>query len=145
MKDIEHWTYSEDEEFLSVPTMDKLCSMLKTKFKEQESQLDNLRKQNKKILDENWKDNELQKMKEELQITRANSDRGFPISEFEYKAAMDWINEHEAFKHPRPEGAFPRGGAIGGSYQWIFTPTGIGTFGEVKCSCGDSFTFQEEA
>lgn len=144
MDDIEHWTHDKNGEFISVPTMDKLCSMLKIKFREQEKQLDNLRKQNNKILDENWKDNELQKMKEELQTIRADARRGFPISESEYKAAMDWINSHEASKHPSKH-PFPRGGAIGGSYQWIFTPTSIGTFGEIKCSCRDSFTFQEEA
>lgn len=144
MEDIEHWTYDEHGKFLSVPTMDKLCNILKTKFKEQERLNDDLRIQLKKLTDEKWKDSELQKMKEELKEVRADARRGFPISESEYKAAMDWINSHEASKHPSKH-PFPRGGAIGGSYQWIFTPTSIGTFGEIKCSCGDSFTFQEEA
>lgn len=144
MKDIEHFTYNEYGEFLTIPTMDKLCAMLKTKFQEQERDNDHLRSELKKLLDEKWKDTELQEMREELKEVQADARRGFSISESEYNAAMNWINEHEASKHPCPEKRFPRGGAIGGSYQWIFTPSSIGTFGEVKCSCGDSFTFQEE-
>nr|DAG04561.1 MAG TPA: hypothetical protein [Siphoviridae sp. ctDXu9] len=33
-------------------------------------------------------------------------------------------------------------GCIGGSLTWCFTPTSIGTIGEVICSCGEKFTFQ---
>jgi acetate CoA/acetoacetate CoA-transferase alpha subunit len=32
------------------------------------------------------------------------------------------------------------GAGLGG----VLTPTGIGTFGVVKCSCGDEFVFQQE-
>ena len=34
-------------------------------------------------------------------------------------------------------------GCIGGSLTWCFTPTSIGTIGEVICSCGEKFTFQD--
>lgn len=35
------------------------------------------------------------------------------------------------------------GGAIGGSYSYTFTPTSLGTVGEIKCTCGDKFCFRE--
>lgn len=36
-----------------------------------------------------------------------------------------------------------RGGCIGGTYTYEFVPTGIGTVGTVKCSCGAAFKFQD--
>lgn len=145
MSDIEHWTHDEHGDFIKVPEIDKLCQTLKTKFLEQERQNEHLKLELKKITDEKWKDEELQKMKEEMDTVKANARRGFPISKKEYENAMNWINNHELVKHPRPDDAPPRGGAIGGSYTWKFTPTSIGTFGTVYCSCGDHYTFQEEA
>lgn len=35
------------------------------------------------------------------------------------------------------------GGTIGGSYTYKFTPTSIGVFGTVECSCGERFDFSE--
>ena len=29
------------------------------------------------------------------------------------------------------------------SYKYTFIPTGIGTIGEIQCSCGETFTFQD--
>jgi serine/threonine protein kinase len=71
--------------------------------------------------------------------------RGFPISKEEKEKINAWINKHEEEKHPRPKNSFPRGGAIGGCYTYRFVPTSIGVFGTIKCSCGEEFTFQEEA
>ena len=35
------------------------------------------------------------------------------------------------------------GGCCGGRYTYQFVPTSIGTVGEVICSCGEKFTFQD--
>ena len=35
------------------------------------------------------------------------------------------------------------GGAIGGTFTYEFIPTSIGTIGTIKCTCGDSFTFED--
>lgn len=144
MPDIPHWISVKGEIKNILPIKD-ICEMLTAKFEDQEKIIEHLREKVKKLEDDKWKDKELQNMKEELLRVRKDSYRGFPISEDEYKAAINWMNKHEKEKHYNPDRKFPRGGAIGGSYTWQFTPTGIGTFGSIHCSCGDSFTFQEEA
>ena len=109
----------------------------------QEKTIERLREEIKKLKDENYKDTELAHMKAECDRMKKDYYRGFPISEEEYEKAHNWMDDHEATKHARCNG-LPRGGAIGGSYKWIFTPTGIGVFGSVKCSCGEEFCFNEE-
>ena len=134
-----------DGEYIMVPPMDKLCLALKDKFMRQEERIEYLEEEIKKLKDENWKDNELQSMKEQYDKMREDYWRGFPISKEEKEKINAWINKHEKEKHPRPEKSFPRGGAIGGCYSYHFTPTSIGVFGSIKCNCGEEFAFQEEA
>lgn len=143
--DIEHWTYTKSGKYVLIPPMDELCDILKTKFANQEELINSLREQIKSLKDENWKDEQLQKMKEEYNQMKVDYNRGFPITKEESCKVKEWMNKHEKEKHLLSNERFPRGGAIGGSYQFIFTPTSIGTFGTVKCSCGAEFTFQEEA
>ncbi len=100
----------------------------------------------KDLEDKTYKDKEMQRLKKERDEAIQDMRRGFPISKEEYDKVHEWMREHEVSKHPQPEGKWrPRGGAIGGSYRFIFTPTSIGVFGAVKCSCGEEFCFQEEA
>lgn len=90
---------------------------------------------------EHYKDDALKRMSEELAEARAALNRGFEISEEESKAIEAWQKEHEATYHNN-SGMLPRGGASGGCYDYIFTPTSIGTIGIIKCDCGQHFTFQ---
>lgn len=145
MSDINHWTHSKDGEYIQIPPMETLCKILKTKFENQEDLINQLRQQIKTLESEKWKDEKLQEMKEQYDKMREDYYRGFPISKKEKEKINAWIDKHEKEKHPRPENSFPRGGAIGGSYTYHFTPTSIGTFGSIQCTCGEEFTFQEEA
>lgn len=142
MKDIRYNIY-KDGKSITVPPIDELCTALKEKFLHQEETIEHLKEEIENLKNENWKDEELQKIKTKYEGMRKDYWRGFPISEKDYEKAQNWIDDHEATKHPR-KSSYLRGGAIGGSYQWIFTPTSIGTFGEVKCSCGESFTFADD-
>lgn len=90
---------------------------------------------------EHYKDDALKCMSEELAEARAALNRGFEISEEEQAAIDKWVKQHETECHNNADG-FPRGGAIGGCYDYIFTPTSIGTVGIIKCDCGQHFTFQ---
>lgn len=98
--------------------------------------IDSLREQNKELKSEKYKDNELIAMEEECNRLRELNKRGFPISEEEDKALNKWIKNHEK-EHKGGHGC------VGGKYTYIFTPTSIGTFGTIKCSCGESFDFQK--
>ena len=114
-------------------------------FEAKDDTIKRLQEEIKHLKSENYKDEELAKMQEQLTKMKKDYYRGFPISEEEMKKVSEWQTKHEAEKHFRPEMAPPRGGAIGGCYTYYFTPTSIGVFGAVKCSCGEEFTFQEEA
>ena len=144
MVDVRYSAY-RDNKYIEVPPMNELCLALKDKFMRQEEKIEHLEEEIKKLKDENWKDNELQSMKEQYDKMREDYYRGFPISKEEKEKINAWINKHEKEKHPRPEKSFPRGGAIGGCYSYHFVPTSIGVFGSIKCNCGEKFTFQEEA
>ena len=144
MADARYFTYRDGKD-ITVPPIDELCLALKDKFMRQEETIESLRDEIKKLKDENWKDSELQSIKEQYDKMREDYYRGFPISKEESEKINAWINKHEKEKHPRPEKSLPRGGAIGGCYTYYFTTTSIGVFGTIKCTCGEEFTFQEEA
>ena len=107
-----------------------------------ESVNETLREENKHLKSEHYKDKELQKMSAELAEAREDLYRGFGISKEESESIKGWIDEHEKTKHNNPE-RLPRGGAVGGCYKYTFIPTGIGIIGEIQCSCGETFTFQD--
>ena len=142
MADVRYSTY-RDGKYITVPTMDELCLALKDKFISQEEKIEYLEEEIKRLKDENWKDNELQSMKEQYDKMKEDYWRGFPISKEEKEKINAWINKHEEEKHPRPKMDYPRGGAIGGCYSYHFVPTSIGTFGTIECTCGEKFEFQE--
>lgn len=103
-----------------------------------------LEEENARLRDEHFKDEELQAMKEQYEQLKEELRRGFGISESEWAAIKEWQRKHEEEKHGAnyAVGKMRYSGAIGGSYDYIFTPTSIGTIGEIRCSCGDKFCFQ---
>lgn len=144
MKDISYMTLVNGK-MKDIPSIDDLCLILQEKFNKMNKQINYWQEKYNELKNEKWKDKELQEMEKELNKVKADAARGFSISKEEYDAAIDWMNKHELAKHYDPNRYTPRGGAIGGSYTWLFVPTGIGTFGTIRCSCGEEFTFQEEA
>lgn len=90
-----------------------------------------------KIKDEKYKDNEIQKMKHELETMREEYYRGFPISKEEDEKIKAFIKDHNE-KH----GSYH--GCIGGGYFYKFVPTSIGTSGSIVCNrCKEELEFQE--
>ena len=89
----------------------------------------------KETKEELWKDKEIQKMKAERDSAIEDLNRGFGISEEEYKNLREWKQKHYTQHY--------LGGTIGGQYTYEFIPTSIGTIGTIKCSCGASFDFQK--
>ena len=83
---------------ITVPPMDELCLALKDKFMRQEERIEYLKEEIKKLKDENWKDNELQSMKEQYDKMREDYYRGFPISKKEKEKIDAWMDKHEKEK-----------------------------------------------
>ena len=98
-----------------------------------------------KQLKEFNKDDELEKLREELKECRKEASRGFGISEEEQKDIDNWKRKHEAEKHglKTNEDRMKASGTIGGRYTYHFHPTSIGDIGIIECSCGEKFCFRE--
>ena len=109
--------------------------IIKDEFDRNKSVISDLRKENAMLKSEAYKDEELQKMKSELDEMRNDYNLGFPISKEEHKQIKNWMTEHNK--------CHSNSGAIGGGYTYCFTPTSIGIIGTVKCTCGSEFTFRE--
>lgn len=92
---------------------------------------DALREKVNYLESENYKDEELQEMKAQLQKMKEDYWRGFPVTKEELDSVHKWQKEHDAAEHSNPNGYH---GAIGGGYTYEFVPTSIGTFG--TCYCG---------
>lgn len=135
-------TYSNGECVDVVPLEESFRSV-RTHIERVEQENKWLREENEKLKDEVYKDKELIALKEELEEAQEALRRGFPISEDEEKRINDWIKRHEEKKHGVNflNKRISRAGAIGGAYTYEFTPTSIGTFCSVRCSCGESFDF----
>lgn len=110
-----------------------VLSEIQKEFDSQENKIEYLLKENKKLKHESYKDKELQAMKEEMKLMKEEYYHGFPISEEQEKAISEWKRKHNEEFH----------GKRGGGYSYHFYPTSLGTCGEVHCTCGAKFTFQE--
>lgn len=91
---------------------------------------DRLQRKFNELWDEKWKDNKLQEMKQELERTKQNMYRGFPITEAEEKKINNWILKHDEEVHNNLNHYH---GVSGGGYEYSFIPTGLGTIGYCIC------------
>ena len=116
--------------------IDKAIKTIKDEIDRNKRMVSDLREENTKLKSAAYQDEELQKMKTELEEMRKDYNRGFPISEKEHKHIELWMTEHNKCSGDNS-------GAIGGGYEYCFIPTSIGIIGTVKCTCGAEFTFRE--
>lgn len=119
------------EEFIDILT--DLADYLKEADEERKKAVDKLAEFNK--------DERIKKLEKKLENERkkTNDTRSFTIEPEDVKRIDEWKARHEAEKHNGSQYA----GAIGGRYTYEFTPTSIGTFGRIRCSCGDLFDYDD--
>ena len=133
-----------DGEYMEVETVDKCMKMLRYRFDDQKKTIDNLRNQIKELTDSQYKDKKLQEMKAELDKMQREYNRGFSITDDEWKTIETWKEKHDREVHGLTECNEKVGGTIGGRYTFEFIPTTIGIIGIIKCgSCGEKFVFRE--
>ena len=125
--------------------LDEALRAIKVRNMHDQDRIRRLESENKKLKEENYKDEELTAMRVQLEAMRKDYYRGFLISEEEQKNIRNWMDKHDEEVHNchTLEDKIKRDGCIGGTYKYEFVPTSIGTVGTVKCSCGAEFTFQE--
>ena len=92
---------------------------------------DTLREKVNYLESENYKDEELQKMKSQLEQIQEDYRRGFPITKEESDDINKWKKNHDVTEHGNVDGYH---GAIGGGYTYEFVPTSIGSFGTCFCN-----------
>lgn len=144
--DLDNLSYGTfiDGEYMEVETVDKCMKMLRYRFDDQKKTIESLKKQVKELTDSQYKDKELQKMEAKLEKIQREYNRGFPISDDEWKAIEAWKEKHDREVHGLTECNERIGGAIGGRYTFEFIPTTLNVIGTVKCgNCGKKFTFRE--
>lgn len=139
------YTTGVDGVLTNVAPFDEAVRSIKAHIQSIEKRNKYLESENKRLLSEHYKDKEMAAMKESLDAARKDLNRGFPISEEEWKAIKEWQRKHEEAVHGADyeNHKYAKSGAIGGSYTYKFIPTSIGTFGTCICSCGAEFDFQE--
>ena len=114
----------------SEKAIDEHLNAIKRNLLSKEDTIAYLREELKKAKDEAYAAEEMTRMKEELDRTRKDLYRGFPIDEDEDEQVRDWQRRHETLYHKNPKGYH---GAIGGGYTYKFYPTSIGVIGTCYC------------
>lgn len=135
----------ETGSWCTVYELDKALRAIKVRNMNDIDRIRRLEEENKKLKEENYKDEEMAAMKARLDKMQEDYYRGFPISEEEKKRIEEWKDRHEEEVHNchSLNDKLQRGGCIGGTYKYEFVPTGIGTVGTIRCSCGAEFKFQD--
>lgn len=114
-----------------VAATQSICEDLISQIKKWSNENERLQEENKEL------HGQIYEMEKDL-------NRGFLITEKEYEAIQAWIRKHNEEVHGADYSAhkYRNSGAIGGAFTYEFIPTSIGVIGTVRCSCGESFIFQ---
>ena len=138
-------TYNiETGKYTYVYDLEDCLNSIRVRNKDNEDRIERLQEENKKLKEEHYKDDELSRLKSELETFKKNYYNGFPISEKEREKIKEWKDKHEEKVHNvgSLEDRLKYKGAIGGVYSYYFVPTSVGIVGSIKCSWGAEFTFQ---
>ena len=132
-------------EWIEVYDLDQCLKSIQVRNEINEKQIKRLIEENRKLKEEYSKDEEIQKMQEQLDEMKKDYWRGFPISEEEQNAIEEWKKKHDEEFHgyATDRMRLKAEGCSGGRYSFHFTPTALGTSGIIKCNCGAKFEFQE--
>jgi len=133
---IPYSTYDEEEGCSHrIERLDDAIRSIQVRFTDLTKEVEELRDENKHLKNEHYKDEELRRMKQELDNARIDLLRGFPIFPHEKEIIDKFVFAHSTDpKHP----------AKGVSFYYTFTPTEVGIFGKITCAyCGETCCFQE--
>lgn len=127
----------EDGHYKSIPIYESndLLKAIEVKFDDMEAEITRLLEENAKLKCGVWEKEKMAELKKENERMKEEYYRGFPISKEESEAINNFIKEHT-----NPDYKIS---SIGVSPTYIFTPTSIGTIGEIKMFDGSTYTFRE--
>lgn len=134
----------KDGNYVNVPTMEDCLRAIETRYQRSLDTNERLREEIKKLENEHYENEEIQRLTKKLESMQGDLYRGFGITEEDEERIDAWKKEHEEEKHGLKtlKQKLAAGGAIGGRYSYIFLPTSIGVVGRCKCNaCGEEFEF----
>lgn len=112
---------------------------IKEVYEKQTATIERLEKENKFLKEQYDKDEEVSKLKTEILNMKRQMSNAFVLNEKETKAIADWIENHsKEFHNDKPYCT-----SIGRAFSYTFTPTSIGSIGEITCICGQTFCFRD--
>ena len=125
-----------DTPSIHVEDLDTVCENLKILFDNQEAKIERYKLQVAALSDEKWRDKTLQELQEKIKVLEAKANSGFSIPSDMRSAIQDWKENHLRKIHHKGtlEERLQFGGAIGGTFNYVFTPTSIGDIGVCQCS-----------
>lgn len=104
-------------------------------LKKRDEEIARLREENKRLMEESYKDSELQMMKSKCEAMQEELNRGFPITEDEDTKIREWIEKHLTKRHKL---------IVNGRFKYEFQDFVEVSVGSVVCTeCGESFTFRQ--
>lgn len=119
--------------FAHVVPLSESIKNLEYWFNALNKEIEETQAENKKLHDENYKDNELSMMQAHIHHLEAEKKaylkdyyRGFPISKDEAEKIAEWKKKHNEEIHGND--------IFSSGYTYEFYPTGLGTFGKCICS-----------
>ena len=121
--------------------LDSCCEKIEEQVKNLRQYIGYLSDTNDKLIKGIYEKEELKELKEEVQLLREMTP--FTINDAERKKINEWTHEHVKKVHHVDLDNPPVRKYVGYSFSYEFTPTELGMFGDVKCTCGKSFTFKE--
>lgn len=134
---IKHTVFKNGKSYTLLP-VEELCDIIKLTIEQKDGQIAHLSEENKQLKEETYKDYIIHKWQKENEKLRQENYNGFPISNEEKKAIEKWKRQHDTLIHNNEPS-----GAIGGRYDYIFTPTSIGDIGICRCSSCEKRILQQ--
>ena len=134
---IKRTIYKNGKSYTLLP-VEELCDTIKLTIEQKDEQIAHLLKENKELKEETYKDYIIRKWQQANEELRQENYNGFPISNEEKKAIENWKRQHNTLIHNNESS-----GAIGGRYDYIFTPTSIGDVGICRCSSCEKRILQQ--
>lgn len=121
---------------MRVEDLDTVCDNLKQLFDDQEKRNNLLQEQLKALKDEKWKDSTVQALQKQIDDYKNKYKYGFEVSEEEHQKILEWQKNHCIKRHNLTTAAERAtwGGAVGGIFDYKFTPTTLGAVGSCICS-----------
>lgn len=119
---------SEDKVLAEIKDVFELLSNQEQINRELRNEIEELKNED---LKEARKDEAFAKMEQVRDQLSEKLYNSFTLTKEQVQEAREWTSKHNEEVHKNRSA-----GAIGGRYTYKFTPTGLGTFASVVCSCG---------